>query len=260
MPKKRLLLFLFIIISLGIMTYQSNRMHFLPLKFLNNTLNIFLSVKESITSFIASPINRMLIREEENKRLKEELSSVLREQEKYQEALQENKKLKEILSIKEREQRYITAARVIGKSVDQWSNTLILDKGSLDRVTKDMTVITEKGLAGKIIDVSDSYSYLLLISDINFSAAARLQENRTEGIISGTGFKTCKLKYISSEEEIREGGIVKTSGLDDLFPPGIPIGYVSRVNRKGTGIFQDIEVIPFVDSTKIEFVAIVKNK
>lgn len=260
MPKKRLLLFLFIVITLGLMTYESNVAHFLPLKFLNNTLNNFLYVKDSITNFIASPFKKMFIREEENRRLKEEISRLLKEQERYQDALQENKQLREILNIKGREQKYITAACVIGKSVDQWSNILILDKGSLDMVKKDMIVITEKGLVGKIIEVYESYSSLLLLTDINFSAASRLQENRTEGIISGTGFKTCKLKYISAEEEIKEGDIVKTSGLDDFYPPGIPIGFVSKVKKKETDIFQDIEVIPFVDSTKVEFVAIVTKE
>ncbi len=260
MPKKRLLLFLFIVLSLGLMTYQSNRVNFLPLKFLNNTLNTFLYMKHSITSFITSPFKKMFITEQENKRLKEELSRFINEREKYQQAIQENKQLREILAIKESVPRYITAARIIGKSIDQWSNTLIIDKGSLDMVKKDMVAITEKGLVGKIANVTDSYSYLLLITDINFSAAARLQENRTEGIISGTGFKICKLKYIPTEEEIKERDIVRTSGLDSLFPSGIPIGFVSKVNKRGDGIFQDIEVIPFVDTKKIEFVAIIKKE
>jgi rod shape-determining protein MreC len=259
MPKKRLLLFLFIIISLSIMTYQSNREHLLPFKFFSNTLNAVHNLKTSIKDTVTSPFRRMLLREEENIRLKAELSQLLREKQEYREVLLENKRLRELLSLKESEHRYVTVARVIAKSTDQWSNTLVLDNGASSGIAKDMIAITDKGLAGKISEVSGSYAYLLLLTDINFSAAARLRESRVEGVLSGTGFRKCKLKYIPADEEVKKGDIVITSGLDELFPKGIPLGYVTKVNKKGTGIFQDVEVLPFVDSSKLEEVVIIKK-
>lgn len=259
MPKKRLLLFLFVIISLSVMTYQSNREHLLPFKFLTNMLNSVHNVKNSIKNSVSSPFRRMFLREEENIRLKAELSQLLREQQKYREVLQENKRLRELLSLKESEHRYVGAARIIAKSTDQWSNTLMLDKGTSSGIAKDMIAITDKGLAGKISGVSASYAYLLLLTDINFSAAARLQESRVEGVLSGTGFRKCKLKYVPAEEEVKIGAIVITSGLDALFPQGIPLGYVTKVNKKGIGMFQDIEVLPFVDSAKLEEILIIEK-
>ena len=259
MPKKRLLLFLFIIVSLSIMTYQSNREHLLPFKLLTNILDSVHDLKDSIKTSVTSPFRRMFLREEENVRLKAELSQLLREQQKYREVLQENKRLRELLSLKETEHRYVGAARIIAKSTDQWSNTLTLDKGTSSGIAKDMIAITDKGLAGKISGVSGSHAYLLLLTDINFSAAARLQESRIEGVLSGTGFRKCKLKYVPAEEEVKTGDIVITSGLDALFPQGIPLGYVTKVNKKGIGMFQDIEVIPFVDSAKLEEVVIIKK-
>jgi rod shape-determining protein MreC len=259
MPKKKLLLFLFIIISLSLMTYQSNRKPLLPLKALSNTLNVFYDIKNSTRDYIKAPFKRMLIREEENIRLKEELSRVLRERQEYREVFLENERLRELLALKEKEHDYVTSARIIARSTDQWSNTVILDKGLADGVMKDMIAVTEKGLVGKIASSSQSYSYLLLLADINFSAAARLQESRTEGVISGTGFRKCQLKYIPDEEEVKKGNIVITSGLDSFFPEGIPVGYVSKVDKKAFGFFQDIEVRPFVDNAKIEIVAIIKR-
>ncbi len=260
MPKKKLLLFLCIlIISLSLMTYQSNRQRLLPLQFLNNTLNSIHSIKNSLKESVTYPFRRMLLREEENIRLKEELSKMLKEKQGYREAMFENQRLRELLSLKEKEHGYVATARIIARSPDQWSNTLVLDKGTSHGIAKDMIAITERGLVGKISGVSHSYSYLLLLSDINFSAAARLQDNRTEGVISGTGFRKCQLKYIPYEEEVKEGNIVITSGLDLLFPQGIPIGYISKVNKKGVGFFQGIEVLPFVDNKKLEFVVIIKK-
>jgi rod shape-determining protein MreC len=199
----------------------------------------------------------MLLREEENLRLKAELDKLLRERQKYEEAFLENKRLKEILLLKEKEHRYVTVARVIARGPDQWSNTFVLDKGLPAGIQKDMTAITTKGLVGKISEVSNSYSYLLLLTDINFSATVRLQEGRMEGIISGTGLRKCQLKYIPYDEEVKKGDVLITSGLDSLFPKGIPVGYVSKVDKKGSGIFQNIEVTPFVNNRTIEEVAII---
>jgi rod shape-determining protein MreC len=261
MPKKRLLLFLLIITALSLMTYQSNREPLLPLKFLNNALNWFHDIKHSVKDSITSPFKRIFLKEEENIRLKEDLNNLLKERQKYREALLENKRLRELLSLKEKEHRYVTAARVIARGTDQWSNTFVLDKGLSDGVTKDMLAITHRGLAGKISSVSgSSYSTLLLLTDINFSSAARLQETRIEGVLSGTGFRKCLLKYIPYEEKVEKGNTVITSGLDSLFPQGIPIGYVSKVNKKGTGLFQDIEVLPFEDTSKIEELVIIKKE
>ncbi|MBS1232558.1 MAG: mreC [Nitrospirae bacterium] len=256
---KRLLLFLFILISLSLMTYQSNRTPFLPLKSLNSALNVFYDMKVSVKEFISAPFRRMFLREEENRRLKTELSQLLKEQQVWREAFRENQKLREVLALKEKEQHYVTAARVVARGTDQWSHTLILDKGLTDGIKKDMVAITDKGLVGKISDVSPSYAYLLLLTDINFSAAVRLQENRTEGVLSGTGFRACQLKYIPYEEELKLGAAVVTSGLDSIFPGGIPLGYISKINKKESGLFQYIEVIPYVDNTKIEVVAIIRR-
>jgi len=260
MPRKRLLLLLFVILSLSLMTYQSNRKHLLPLSFLNVVLNGLNEVRTSAEDFITSPFKRMLIREEENTRLKKELSKMQGEEQEWREAVLENKRLRDLLSLKEKEHRYVATARVIARNMEQWSNTVVLDKGLSDGIEKNMTAVTNTGLVGKISGVSRSFSYLLFLSDINFSAAARLQQSRLEGVISGTGFRRCQLKYVPYEEKIKKGDIVITSGLDLLFPPGIPIGYVSKINKKDIGLFQDIEVTPFTDDAKIEFVSIIKRE
>jgi rod shape-determining protein MreC len=259
MPKKRLLLFFFIILSLGLMTYQSKKEHLMPLRFLNNVLTNLHGVVNSVRDTATSPFKRMSIREEENTRLKAELRRFLEEKQKYQETLFENKRLKELLSLKERAYGYVTTARVVARGPDQWSNTFILDKGYSDGITKDMTAMTPKGLVGKIVGVSTSSSSLLLLTDLNFSVAVRLQENRREGILSGTGLRKCQLKYMPLDEEIKVGVAVITSGLDSLFPQGVPVGYVSKVDKKGTGLFQNIEITPFEDNTEVEEVVIIKR-
>ena len=260
MPRKTtFLFFLLMALTFFLMTYQSKKGRILPGYTVNNPLNSSNVAVESLTDAVKKPFIRMALREEENRRLKKRLDEVLIEREKEQEALLENSRLKELLKLQERQENVIAAAKIIAQGSDYWTNTLVLNKGLKDGVVKDMSAITPKGLAGKITDVSESYSRLLLLTDINFSASARLQVSRNEGIISGTGTRKCILKYVPYEEEVKTGDIIVTSGLDQLFPAGIPVGYVSAVDRKGRGgNFQYIEVTPFQDSRKMEEVIIVK--
>jgi len=260
MPKKRLLLFFSLVIaSIILMTYQINREGLNPLRLVTYPVNIANDAVNSACSTIKGFFRKMRLRDEENKRLKLEVDNLLMEQQKYKEALLENSRLKELLALKEKEKKYITAAKVIARGNDQWTNTLVINKGRHDGIEKDMAVITSRGLVGKILSASDSYSYVLLLNDVNFSAAIRLQESRTEAIISGTGSKTSVLKYVSLEYEVKENEIALTSGLDSLFPAGIPVGTVTKVVRKGAGFFQNITVTPFQDSTKLEEVVIVRR-
>ncbi|MBM4128592.1 MAG: rod shape-determining protein MreC [Nitrospira sp.] len=259
MPKKKILLLLLIVVALGMMTYQGSREKLQPLKFLTNAFNGFNTLMNSLKDTATAPFNRMLLREKENISLKKEVNQLHQENQKLQEAMRENKRLRELLSLKQQDPGYVTAARIISKVPDHWSKTLVLDKGLTDGVKKDMTAITPRGLVGKITEASQSYSYLLLLTDINFSVAVRLQETRKEGLLSGTGPRKCKLKYIPHEEEVKVGDTVITSGMDALFPKGIPVGYVSGVDKKSAGFFQDIEVIPFEDTTRTEEVAIIKR-
>jgi rod shape-determining protein MreC len=260
MPKKRLLLFLFILVSFSLMTYQSSTKHFIPVTFLHSALNSLYELKGSLKNTITAPFRRALIREEENERLKAELAQLQQQRQAYYEALSENKRLKRLLELREIESRYVTSAQVIAKNIDQWSNILTIGKGAKHGLGKNMAAITEKGLVGKLSDVSSSYSQLLLLTDINFSVAVRLQESRTEGVLSGTGFRTCRLKYIPYEKKVENGDVVITSGLDSLFPPGIPVGFISKISKKEVGLFQNIEILPFVDDRTIEVVTIIKRQ
>lgn len=259
MSSKKALLFIVVITSFILMTYQSKKGHFGPIKSINTALNSTHMAVSSLTAAFFQPFRRLALREEENIKLKSRVDELLLERDSYQGAVIENKRLRELLRLKENSHNYVAAARVIARGTGHWEHTVVLDKGESDGVAKDMTVITPRGLAGKIISASESFASMLLISDINASVAVRIKETRKEGVLSGTGSRTCILKYVPYEEEIKAGAVIVTSGLDSLFPPGIPVGYVSKVDNKGLGgNFQYIEVTPFQDSSGMEEVMIVR--
>ena len=252
-------LFLLLVLSLTLMTYQSNKGTIAPFRFLGTSLNRLNDVIYSMSASLKEPFRKIMVRDEENRRLRGEIEKLMMEQQKYRDLFFENRRLRDILALKEKELRYIATARIISRGLDRWSNTVVIEKGKRDGITKDMAVITPSGLVGKISMAADGYSYVLLISDINFSASVRIQETRKEAILSGTGGRRCILKYVPEEEVIREGEIVVTSGFDDLFPQEMPVGYISRVTKKGASIFQEIEVTPFQDLAKLDEVIIVKR-
>jgi rod shape-determining protein MreC len=259
MPKKGFLLLLFVLASLSLIAYQTSRKHALILQPLNSVFYAFSAVKNTIEETVSSPFRTLFLREKENRMLKAEVARLEQERQQWQEALLENARLRELLSLKENEERYIASARIVSRGPEQWTNVVVLDKGASDGIRKDMAAVTQKGLAGKIIAVSASHSQLLLPVDIRFSASARFQQSRAEGILSGAGFRECRIKYVTVEEEVSQGDIVLTSGLDELFPQGIPIGYVVSVKKKTYGLFQEVIVRPFVDASKVEAVAILSR-
>lgn len=259
MSKKNLFLFVLVLgSSFVLMTFQSRKGLLFAEDFIPHALNRSHEFTRSVADSILSPFRKISLRDEDNNLLRKQNNELLLERARYQEAVLENRRLKDLLQLQETRQEHVTAARVLSRGIERWAHVFVLDKGIKSGVSKNMSAITPNGLAGKVIEVSGFYSKLLLLTDINFSAAVRLQESRKEGIVSGTGGRKAVLKYIPEEIEVNVGEIMITSGMDRLFPPGIPVGFVSKVAKDGNSHFQIIEVTPYVDNSRIEEVLIIQ--
>lgn len=260
MPKKQYWLFLLLLIaSIVIMTYQSQRGIIRPFGFLSSPLNFVNETIMFLNDSVKETFRKYTLRQEELETLRREVRHLRMREKALKEIARENRRLRELLSLKEQTVNYVATARVIARGADQWSQTFVIDKGRVDGVLKDMAVVTSQGLLGKVLHVDGSYSTVLLIEDTRFSAAVRLMEGRTEAVVSGRGPGRCVLKYVNSDIEVREGEAVVTSGLDALFPPGIEVGFVSKVLTNEKELFHTIEVTPFVDPKKVEEVTIVRR-
>jgi rod shape-determining protein MreC len=260
MPIRRLFpVLLLVVVALTLMTYQSNKGAIVPFGFVGNFLNHLNEVVHSFSAAVREPFRKITLRDEENRKLRAELDRLIVEQQKQRDLFFENIRLREFLGLKEKEKRYVATARIISRGVDRWANMVVIEKGRRDGVAKNMAVITPSGLVGKVSSAADNYSYVLLVNDVNFSASVRIQETRNEAILSGAGGRRCVLKYVPEADVIKEGEVVVTSGFDELFPQEIPVGYVSKVSKKGASIFQEIEVVPFQDMTRLDEVMVVRR-
>ena len=165
----------------------------------------------------------------------------------------ENKKLRELLDESINSQEIF--ARVLIDKDSPYLKSVVLNKGTKDKVKIGMAVIDDVYLVGQIIEVNYTNSRALLLSDLNSKIPSVLEPDDIQAVISGTGSDFGKIEH--TQEEFREDFKNKeifayTSGLGGLFKPGIPIGKINNIS--------DGKINFFSDFTQLNYVKIVSYK
>jgi len=168
-----------------------------------------------------------------------------------------NERMRQLLGFQASLKRQVVAAEVVGKDPSAWFRTVIINKGKNSGVKKGMPVVTPAGIVGLIMDASGQFSKVLLIIDQNSAVDALVQSTRARGIIKGEPSGGLRFEYILRRHDITKGEVVISSGLDNVYPKGLRIGYVQQVEKPDAGIFQDVLVTPYVDFEKLEEVLVV---
>lgn len=153
----------------------------------------------------------------------------------------------------------VEISKVVGRNPKLWHQYLIIDGGENKQFLPGMPVITKDGLIGKITEVYDSYSKILLLIDPDFSVDVRGEKSGVLALCSGIGTSVIKINYVPKFEDLVLGETLVTSGLDGAFPEGIPVGYVIEINKPFGDYFLDAYVIPVVDILKVKEVIVVKS-
>lgn len=194
--------------------------------------------------------------EADNRILKNKIAALQTELILYKEGYLEAQRLQKILSLQNDYHHSGIAARVIGREQAALSKTFWINKGSAHGLKSGMPVIVPPGLIGRLTDVSWHSSKVLLLIDENSNVDALIQRTRVQGIVRGAGSRGCMVRYISKIQDVKEGDVVMTSGMSNIFPKGLLIGTVSQVDHKDVGLFLKIRVTPFVDFSTLEEVLI----
>ncbi len=166
------------------------------------------------------------------------------------------RRIQTLLAFKEQYLESTVAAQVIGTSGSEQSRVLYIDKGSNDGLRPDMAVITPTGIVGKIVQVSSGSSQVLPINDQLSGVGAALKDSRLQGILKGAANGTTTLQYIMSDEPVKPGEPVITSGGDRIFPKGLQVGTVASV-EPGKDLFLNIRVIPSARLDRLEEVLVI---
>jgi rod shape-determining protein MreC len=194
---------------------------------------------------------------DENHQLQEEVRRLKQENADLKESAQTLGRLQRLLLLKAQVPGAMIAAEVIAFSPSAWFRTIVINKGQRDGVKKGFPVVTLEGVVGKVTRVSSSSSVVLLVIDRNSSVDCLAQRTRTRGILEGEGGGRCYLRYVSRTEDIQVGDHIFTSGLEEIFPKGLSLGEVVKVEKKAYGLFQEIEVMPSADLGRLEEVMVI---
>jgi rod shape-determining protein MreC len=192
----------------------------------------------------------------ENRELRAEIQQMKIQQTRMDEDARMARRVQALLGFKEQYVDSTIAAQVIGTSGSEQSRVLYIDKGANDGIKTDMAVITPGGIVGKIVQVADKWSQVLPINDQFSGVGAALKDSRLQGILKGAPNGATTLQYIMSDETVKTGEDVITSGGDRIFPKGLPVGKVASV-EPGKDLFLNIRVIPSARLDQIEEVLVV---
>lgn len=202
----------------------------------------------------------MFSAQNENKRLWKELQECREAANRNREALATNTRLRKLLEFKEAMTQPTVAARIVGKDPSLWFRSVVIDRGSSDGVAKGMPVVSGDGVVGQVFTVSPNFSKVLLAISPSSAIDVLLQKSRVRGILKGAGSVTCSLEYVLKTVAVQEGDQVVTAGYGGLFPPGVPVGVVSKVVKQRRGMFLEIEVTPSVDFLTLEDLLVIQQE
>jgi rod shape-determining protein MreC len=197
---------------------------------------------------------------EENERLRAAIDRQKRQLIELTEDRLANERLRRLVGFHEQPVgRYLTA-RVVGWDPGPWFQSLVISAGSSDGVTEQAPVLTERGVVGRVVELSPHFAKVLLLTDSSSSVDAFVQRNRVNGILTGRGPKPLNLDYIRKTDDVRPGDLLVTSGLDGVFPSGLPLGSVMVVEKQSLGQFLMAEVAPMVEFDRLEEVLVLTDQ
>jgi rod shape-determining protein MreC len=192
----------------------------------------------------------------ENERLKLELERLVNEKNDLIERIFQQKRIAGLMAYQESHKKELLVATVIGRAATQWSKVIFINKGTQHGVRTHSAVVTNLGVIGQIIHAGPNTSKVLLTIDSRSAVDSLFQSSRVSGVVIGTGEKQCQIKFVPNTAEIKVGDQVLSSGLGGIFPKGLVIGTVSKVDRKKRGLFQEITLVPSSDLSNLEEVLV----
>lgn len=187
---------------------------------------------ESATSTVGDTVDNITADQSTLSGLREYNEQLVQQYSQMEEYKQEAQRLQKLLDLKDTYQIEGTGARVIGRSSEAWSQTVIINKGSDDGVSTGQTVMGTSGVVGQIVSTSSHTATVRLLTDPQSGAAAMVQSSRAEGILRGSLVGLLYLEDLDADAEVNVGDVVVTSGLGGSYARGLIVGTVVKVDAQ----------------------------
>jgi rod shape-determining protein MreC len=150
------------------------------------------------------------------------------------------------------------SARVIARSVDPQSATVLIDRGAKDGIETGMAVVVGDGVfVGKVTELKDRVSTVTLVSDQKSRVAAALSgQRRLFGLVEGRGNQVARLTLVPQAEELHPDAVIVTSGTEDKIPPDLVIALVNDIEGKPTDPFKSAALQPVAQADSLGLVSV----
>ncbi len=234
--------------------------------FENVMIDFFAPIQKSVT-FVQTSFNSIFENyianvnaSKENEALKMKLSEMNSKIFSFSEMELENVRLKKLLDFGEELPYKKILAQVVARDASSDFRVLRINKGLKDGLKLQSTVVTGEGLVGFVYRLTDQFADILTILDPNNRVDALVKRVRAHGIVEGDSDRQCLMKYVKRTEPIILNDEILTSGLGNLYPKGILIGKVSRIERESYGMTQDVAISPSVNFGKLEEVIVLVSE
>ena len=159
----------------------------------------------------------------------------------------ENERLRKLLDMRGRLQSSGLAAQVIYDAADPYTRKVVIDKGQLQGVISGSSVLDETGVLGQVTRVYPLVSEVTLVTDRDQSIPVLNTRTGARGVAfggSGTHANALELRYMAANADVVAGDLLTTSGVDGVYPPGLPVARVERVERQVDTVFARIYCMP----------------
>lgn len=176
----------------------------------------------------------------------------------YDTLKEENDRLREVLNFKNSKNDYsYMGCNIIGYSGESYSDGYIIDKGENDGILKGMVVISDKGLVGQVTSTGTNWAIVESLLNENIAISVKVNSTgETAGILKGYVTRSnsglTKITNLSLDSEIKEGDVIVTSGLGQVYPKDIRIGEVVSIESDEIKVMKTAIVKPYVDFDKLE--------
>jgi len=204
---------------------------------------------------VTSVVRRMTELSRQNDQYRDEIDRLQAEIARLRELEVENRDLRNLLGLKQRTGTgELLPVRVIARDPSPFVHAITLDRGTDDGVKEGMTIISWRGVVGRVSRVSPTSSKVLLITDTSSSISGRVQnsESRVTGIVRGRPEGGLLMQRIPQEESLQTGESVVTSDFGGLMPEGLVIGQIVQIRRKDVDVLQEAVIEPSADMQRLE--------
>jgi rod shape-determining protein MreC len=198
-------------------------------------------------------VNRLRAENAELRRLETANANALLQTEQL---VAENQQLRQLLAMRERTAIRSTVAEVLYDARDAFSRKLVLDKGQQNGVIAGQPVIDASGIVGQVTRAYPLSSEVTLVTDRRSTIPVEIRRTGERSVaFGGSPDGTIELRYLRTNADVREGDVLVTSGLDGLFPPGLPVGTVRSVET-GSSAFVRVLVEPAAHAERTKLLLI----